>query len=190
MKVVVGTRNAHKILELERILAPAVPGIELLPAPGPAPVEDGDTFIANALIKARAAYADSGMPSIADDSGLVVDALDGRPGIFSARYAPSGEDADNTSLVLTEMFGQSGRGAYFVCAAALVWEGGEKAVEARWEGSLALEPSGGGGFGYDPIFIPRGETRTSADMTPDEKDALSHRGRAFRSLALHLSTVL
>lgn len=186
MRVVVGTRNAHKIQELERILAPLVAGLELIPAQGPAPEEDGETFSDNALIKARSAYADSGMPSIADDSGLVVAALDGRPGLYSARYSGTGNDEENTTLVLSQMAGVENRAAYFVCAAALVHAGGEVVLEARWEGTLADEPSGGGGFGYDPIFIPHGHTVTSAELSAAGKDVLSHRGQAFRSLAEHL----
>lgn len=186
MRVVVGTRNAHKIQELERILAPLVPGLELIPAQGPAPEEDGETFSDNALIKARSAYADSGMPAIADDSGLVVGALDGRPGLYSARYSGTGDDEENTALVLSQMAGVDNRAAYFVCAAALVHSGGEVVLEARWEGTLAPEPSGGGGFGYDPIFIPHGHSVTSAELSAADKDVLSHRGQAFRSLAEHL----
>lgn len=182
MELVVGTRNAHKIEELQRILSPLLPGVVLTPASGEGPVEDGVTFSQNALIKARAAHHDSQKPSIADDSGLVVDALGGRPGIFSARYATSGVDSDNTSLVLEQMVNQDNRVAFFVCAAALVYDGGEYVVEARWSGHLAHAPAGGGGFGYDPIFIPRGETRTSAELEADHKDLVSHRGQAFRSL--------
>jgi XTP/dITP diphosphohydrolase len=186
MQIVVGTRNAHKITELTRILAPLVPGITLIPASGPSPVEDGDTFSANALIKARAAFAESGTPSIADDSGIVVDALDGAPGIHSARYAGTGVDQDNTAQVLAEMEGVSSRTARFVCAAALVHAGGERVEERSWEGELASVAAGTGGFGYDPIFIPEGENRSSAELGDDEKDVLSHRGQAFRALAAHL----
>jgi XTP/dITP diphosphohydrolase len=186
MDIVVGTRNAHKILELQRILGPAVPGLTLLPAPGPSPIEDGETFSANALIKARAAFAESGLPSIADDSGLVVDALDGAPGIHSARYSGTGIDEENTALVLSQMVGLADRRARFVCAAALVHSGGEVVLERSWEGSLAHEPSGSGGFGYDPIFVPEGDSRTSSELSDDGKDALSHRGQAFRALAEHL----
>lgn len=183
MELVVGTRNTHKIEELQRILGPLLPGVLLTPASGEGPVEDGVTFSENALIKARAAHHDSNKPSIADDSGLVVDALGGRPGIFSARYATSGVDSDNTALVLEHMEDQDNRGAYFVCAAALVSERGEWVVEARWSGHLAYAPSGGGGFGYDPIFIPLGHIRTSAELAAEEKDQISHRGQAFRALA-------
>lgn len=186
MELVVGTRNAHKILELERILAPVVPGLRLLPATGPAPEEDGETFSANALIKARAAFQDSGMPSIADDSGLVVEALDGKPGIYSARYSGSGEDADNTALVMSQMEGIADRRASFVCAAALVWSEGETVVECRWEGTLAEHAAGAGGFGYDPIFIPLGQRCTSAELDASQKDQLSHRGQAFRQLGEHI----
>jgi XTP/dITP diphosphohydrolase len=186
MDIVVGTRNAHKILELQRILGPAVPGLTLLPAPGPSPIEDGDTFSANALIKARAAFAESGLPSIADDSGLVVDALDGAPGINSARYSGTGIDEENTALVLSQMVGVANRRARFVCAAALVHSGGELVLERSWEGSLADEPAGSGGFGYDPIFVPEGDSRTSSELSDEGKDALSHRGQAFRALAEHL----
>jgi XTP/dITP diphosphohydrolase len=186
MDIVVGTRNAHKILELQRILGPAVPGLTLVPALGPSPIEDGETFSANALIKARAAFAESGLPSIADDSGLVVDALDGAPGIHSARYSGTGIDEENTALVLSQMAGVVDRRARFVCAAALVHSGGEVVLERSWEGSLADEPTGSGGFGYDPIFVPEGDSRTSSELSDEGKDALSHRGQAFRALAEHL----
>jgi XTP/dITP diphosphohydrolase len=186
MDIVVGTRNAHKILELQRILGPLVPELTLVPAPGPSPVEDGETFSANALIKARAAFAESGLPSIADDSGIVVDALDGAPGIHSARYSGSGIDEENSALVLSQMTGIAHRRARFVCAAALVHSGGEVVLERSWEGSLAQEPSGSGGFGYDPIFVPEGGSRTSGELRDEDKDTLSHRGQAFRALAEHL----
>ena len=183
MRVVVGTKNAHKVLELRRILEPLIPGLLLEPSPEDSPVEDGDTFSANALIKARSAFQATGRPALADDSGIEVVALDGRPGIFSARYAPSGLDQDNTALLLDEMAGVTHRAAAFVCAAALVHDGGEVVLERRWEGTVAPEPAGSGGFGYDPIFIPEGYAVTSAELTPEEKDELSHRGQAFRALA-------
>lgn len=186
MEIVVGTRNAHKIQELTRILEPLVPQLTLVPAPGPSPVEDGETFSENALIKARAAFADSSLPSIADDSGLVVDALGGAPGIHSARYSGTGIDEENTALVLSQMLGVVERRAQFVCAAALVHSGGELVLERSWEGSLAEEPSGLGGFGYDPIFVPEGHSRTAGELRDQDKDALSHRGQAFRALAEHL----
>ena len=186
MEIVVGTRNAHKIQELTRILEPLIPQLTLVPAPGPSPVEDGESFSANALIKARAAFSESGLPSIADDSGIVVDALDGAPGIHSARYSGTGIDEENTALVLSQMVGVADRRARFVCAAALVHSGGEIVLESSWEGSLAYEPLGAGGFGYDPIFVPEDHSRTAGELSDDDKDALSHRGQAFRALAEHL----
>jgi len=186
MEFVVGTRNTHKLEELTRILAPLVPGLVLLPATGEGPEEDGQSFSENALIKARAAFADSGVASIADDSGLVVDALNGEPGIHSARYAGTGIDSDNTALVLDKMKGEVARSARFVCAAALVSPHGEIVVERSWEGTLAQQPAGGGGFGYDPIFTPLGMSHTAAELESDAKDELSHRGQAFRALAVHM----
>ena len=183
MRVVVGTKNAHKVEELQRILGAAIPGLVLEPSPEDSPVEDGDSFQANALIKARSAFQATGRPAIADDSGLEVEALDGRPGIFSARYASSGRDDDNTAKVLEEMVGEDNRAASFVCAAALVHDGGEVVLERRWEGSLATAPVGTGGFGYDPIFIPRGLQVSAAELSAATKDELSHRGMAFRALA-------
>jgi len=183
MRLVVGTKNAHKVLELQRILEDLIPGIILEPSPEDSPVEDGDSFSENALIKARSAFLATGRPAIADDSGLEVVALEGRPGIYSARYAETGLDWDNTAKVLSEMVGIADRRAAFVCAAALVHDGGELVMEKRWEGSLADEPAGSGGFGYDPVFIPRGYEVTAAELSGAEKDELSHRGQAFRALA-------
>ncbi|MDA9787096.1 RdgB/HAM1 family non-canonical purine NTP pyrophosphatase [Pontimonas sp.] len=183
MDLIVGTKNAHKVAELQRILALEIPGVIVHPSTEESPVEDGDTFSANALIKARSAYLASGRPAIADDSGLEVDALEGRPGIFSARYAESGLDADNTAKVLREMEGVEQRSAAFVCAAALVHDGGEVVVERRWSGTLADQPAGDGGFGYDPIFVPEGHSVSAAELSAEEKDSLSHRGLAFRALA-------
>ena len=182
-----GTRNTHKLEELTRILAPLVPGLVLLPATGEGPEEDGQSFSENALIKARAAFVDSGVASIADDSGLVVDALNGEPGIHSARYAGTGIDSDNTALVLDKMKVEVARSARFVCAAALVSPHGEIVVERSWEGTLAQQPAGGGGFGYDPIFTPSGMSHTAAELESAAKDELSHRGQAFRALAVHLA---
>ena len=189
MRVVVGTRNAHKIEELQQILSSLLPGVELVPAAGDAPDEDGSTFYDNALMKARAAHAESGLPSVADDSGLEVSALEGAPGIHSARYSPSGLDADNTALVLSRLVGEDNRAAEFVCAAAYVTDRGEYVIERRWAGTLALEPSGGGGFGYDPIFIPEGSSVTAAQLSAHDKNELSHRGKAFRALAELMATL-
>lgn len=196
MKVVVATHNAHKVAELQRILGAALPGLELLPYDGPAPVEDAASFAGNALIKARAAAAHTGLPAIADDSGVSVDALGGAPGVDSAHYSGERDDAANLRLVLTNLGDASNRAAQFTCAAALVDPVGTDPLDVDgsggafehvelgiWPGTIAHEPAGGGGFGYDPIFIPEGHTVTSAELSADEKNAISHRGRAFAALA-------
>ena len=182
MKLVLATHNAHKVDELKKILGPALDGIELIGYDGPEPVEDGDTFQANALIKARAAASHTGIPAIADDSGICVDALGGAPGIHSARYAGTRVDTDNVAHLLSELGGSSDRSAQFACAAALV-VGDEEWVElALWPGTVLSEPVGGGGFGYDPIFKPEGLSVSAAELRPDEKNAISHRAQAFALL--------
>ena len=182
MKLVLATHNAHKVDELKKILGPALDGIELIGYDGPEPIEDGDTFQANALIKARAAAAHTGLPAIADDSGICVDALGGAPGIHSARYAGTRVDADNVAHLLAELGGSQDRSAQFACAAALV-VGDEEWVElALWPGTVLSEPVGGGGFGYDPIFKPEGLSVSAAELRPDEKNAISHRAQAFALL--------
>ncbi len=188
-RVVLATHNAHKVVELRRILGERLGGIELIGYDGPEPVEDGDTFEANALIKARAAAAHTGLPAIADDSGISADALGGAPGIHSARYAGTRNDGDNLALLLQNLVGvaEADRGAEFTCAAAAVVPGPEGDTEhveiARWRGSIAEAPFGGGGFGYDPIFRPHdGGGRSAAELSPAEKDALSHRTQAFTAL--------
>lgn len=183
MRVVVATHNPHKVAELQRILAPLLPRIELVPYEGPAPVEDGDTFEANALIKARAAHAHTGLPALADDSGIAVDALKGEPGIRSARYAGTGDDRDNLELLVENLRGVENRAAQFLCAAAFVDDSDELVELGTWPGSVLTEPRGEGGFGYDPVFLPEGETRASAELSAAEKDAVSHRRRAFTALA-------
>ena len=185
--IVLGTGNAHKVAELTAILGPLVPGVEFLRYDGPSPVEDGDTFEANALIKARAAHRVSGLPAIADDSGIVVDGLGGEPGIFSARYAGTGSDEDNRNLVLSRLGDAADRSARFVCAAVYVDDAVELVRTAVWEGSILPAERGTGGFGYDPIFAPDDAGgRAAAELTAEEKNALSHRGLAFRALAAAL----
>ncbi|HEX6256591.1 MAG TPA: RdgB/HAM1 family non-canonical purine NTP pyrophosphatase [Euzebyales bacterium] len=188
-RVVLATRNHHKVTELRRILADAP--IELLSGLDldlPEVEETGDTFAANALLKAEACVAATGLPAVADDSGLVVDALGGEPGARSARYA--GEDADDESnlrLVLERLGAARQRSARFVCVAALAMPGGGHITEEGvMEGVLTDAPRGDGGFGYDPIFVAVGQQRTNGELTPDEKDAISHRGAAFRALRPHL----
>ena len=194
------THNAHKVGELRAILAPVLPelaGDDVVGARdvgAPEPVEDGVTFEANALIKARALAAFTGLPAVADDSGLAVDVLGGAPGIFSARWSGRhGDDAANLALLLAQVsdIAPEHRGARFVCAAALVTPDGFEHVETgALVGTLTYEPRGAGGFGYDPALVPLGESRTCAELSPDEKNAISHRGQAFRALAPVIARVL
>ncbi|MER6831779.1 XTP/dITP diphosphatase [Streptosporangium sp. NPDC000563] len=190
-RVVLATRNSGKIAELRRILADAripveIVGLEEFPEIGDV-AETGLTFAENALLKAHAVAQQSGLPAIADDSGLCVDALNGMPGIFSARWAGRhGDDQANLDLLLAQVSDVPAehRGAHFACAAALALPSGEERVtEGALRGVIIDAPRGSGGFGYDPILVPEGETRTTAELSAAEKDAISHRGRAFRALA-------
>ena len=190
---VLATHNAHKVDELRRILGERLGHHQLIGYDGPEPVEDADTFEGNALIKARAAAVFTGLPAIADDSGIAVDALGGAPGIHSARYAGTRDDGDNLRLLLTNLQGVADRRAQFVCAAALVdvaaVDAGspfEHTERGTWPGSVLEAPAGGGGFGYDPIFRPDGLDVSSAELTADEKNAQSHRARAFGLLVAAL----
>jgi XTP/dITP diphosphohydrolase len=188
MKVVLATRNAGKIDELRRILGDGVDlvGLDAFPD-APDVAETELSFEGNALLKGRAIAAHTGLPAVADDSGLSVDALNGMPGIFSARWAGRhGDDLANLELLLAQLSDVAAehRGARFVCAAVLVLpDGREHVVEEYWTGRVIDAPRGTGGFGYDPIFVPDGENRTSAELSAAEKDALSHRGKAFRAIA-------
>ena len=195
---VLATHNQHKVDEFRAILSQSVSGFELSTYDGPEPIEDGDSFAANALIKARAAAAHTGIPAMADDSGLEVDALDGAPGILSARWAGEPKsDARNLELVLEQMAGvpDSMRHAAFVCCIAVVYPETETAaateftVEARWRGKLTTSPQGTNGFGYDPIFMPDGHAVTSAQLDPAQKNAVSHRALALALLAEKLKEV-
>ena len=190
MKVLLATRNPGKLAELQRLMV----GHELVPAGyEPAP-ETGATFAENALAKAREGVAITGLPAVADDSGLAVDALNGMPGILSARWAGRhGDDLANLQLVLGQLTDvpDGRRGAAFVCAAAYALPDGRSAVvEGLLRGHLLREPRGTGGFGYDPLFVPAGLSVTSAELSAADKDALSHRGQAFRALAPLLRAAL
>jgi XTP/dITP diphosphohydrolase len=197
-RLVLGTRNKNKIDELRKILADAGLDVELLSVEAfedvPDVPETGLTFADNALLKARAVAKATGLPAVADDSGLCVDALGGQPGVFSARWAGGhGDDKANLDLVLSQLadIPDDQRGAHFACAAALVLPSGqERVVEGKLDGTLTREPRGLNGFGYDPIFQPVGATRTTAEMTPAEKNAISHRGQAFRALALEVADLV
>ncbi|MFJ4686091.1 RdgB/HAM1 family non-canonical purine NTP pyrophosphatase [Streptomyces sp. NPDC088789] len=189
-RLILATRNAGKIAELKVILTEADLGHELVGAESypdiPDVKETGVTFAENALLKAHALARATGLPAVADDSGLSVDVLGGSPGIFSARWAGRhGDDQANLDLLLAQLsdIADPHRGAHFTCAAALALpDGTERVVEGRLRGTLRFEPAGTHGFGYDPILQPDGETRTCAELTPDEKNAISHRGKAFRAL--------
>jgi XTP/dITP diphosphohydrolase len=192
-KLLVATRNQKKLVELQRILAmsPDLRDIELLtlndvPEYPEAP-EKGLTFAENALMKAREGLKYTGLPSVGDDSGLAVDALNGMPGVFSARWSGKhGDDKANLDLLLAQItdVDDPQRGAQFVCAVALVLPGGkEHLVHGKMPGRLIRSPRGDGGFGYDPIFVADEHTKTSAELTPADKDAISHRGQALRALA-------
>lgn len=205
-RVVVATANAHKLTEIAAILADvpelaAVPPV-LVPMSElgvPSPVEDGATFAANALIKARACAAATGLPALADDSGIAVAALDGAPGVLSARFAgePT-DDAANNALLLARLddrgaVAPADRRAVFVCAAALVLpDGTERVAEGLMEGHVVVAPRGTHGFGYDPLFVADAtpDGRTNGELLPAEKDAISHRGAAFRALGHELAALL
>ncbi|MCA1846968.1 MAG: RdgB/HAM1 family non-canonical purine NTP pyrophosphatase [Actinobacteria bacterium] len=190
-RVLLATRNPKKLDELRRILAVAqVSGIDIIGLadvpPFPEAPEVGATFEENALAKARDAATATNLPAIADDSGLAVNALNGMPGVLSARWSGKhGDDQANLELVLAQIadLPDPRRAAAFICAAALVTPTGEESVvTAEWSGTLTRKPRGTNGFGYDPIFIPYGHTQTSAELDPAEKDTLSHRGKALRLL--------
>jgi XTP/dITP diphosphohydrolase len=198
-RLALATRNPGKIAELRRILAAVpAPAVELVGLAEFAQVgeiaEAGATFAENALIKAHAVAQATGLAAIADDSGLCVDALAGMPGVLSARWAGRhGDDAANLELVLRQLVDVPAqrRGARFVCAAAVALpSGAERVVEGELAGVLTTAPRGCNGFGYDPIFVPVGENRTTAELSAEEKDAISHRGRAFRALAAVLPEIL
>ena len=189
-KLLVASRNPKKLAELRRVLDGAgLSAVTLVSLNDVAPFDEapetGATFEDNALIKARAAFAATGLASVADDSGLEVAALNGMPGVLSARWSGShGDDAANTALLLAQLrdVPDSRRGAAFVSACALVSVSGEVVVRGEWRGKIGPEPRGDGGFGYDPVFIPDGYQRTAAQLSPEEKDAVSHRGRALALL--------
>jgi len=184
MTVVVATHNTHKLAEITLTLGALMgPEITLVATDGPEPVEDGTTFEENALIKARHAFRHSGQPSLADDSGICVDALDGAPGIFSSRFSDDGTDAANLALLLDKMKGVKNRSARFVCAVAFVSDDGERVVRAEWPGVIRAAAKGKAGFGYDPIFAPTGFTHTAAELSSLEKAAFSHRARALGLIA-------
>ena len=197
-RLLLATRNAGKLAELQRLLATAVPGVEVLGLRDveeyPEAPETGATFEENALLKAREAVRYTGLPAVADDSGITVDALNGMPGVLSARWSGRhGDDPANTALLLGQLADvpEERRGAAFVCAAALVTpEGVEHVLRAEWRGRVIGAGRSTNGFGYVPVFVPEGLDLTSAELSPAEKDERSHRGQAFRALLPVVAEVL
>ncbi|MDU0312493.1 RdgB/HAM1 family non-canonical purine NTP pyrophosphatase [Phycicoccus sp. M110.8] len=199
-RVVLATRNQHKVVELRHILSDVVEelGLEIVGASefegAPDVVEDEVTFEGNARLKAVALARHTGLPALADDSGLAVDVLGGAPGIFSARWAGRhGDDLANLQLLLDQLADvkDEHRAAGFVCAAVLALPDGTlRSAEGHFRGTLAREPRGANGFGYDPLLVVEGDTRTAAELSPEEKNAISHRGKAFRAMVPHLRELL
>lgn len=189
MELVLATHNAHKVVEVQAILGATVPQLQVLGYDGPEPVEDGASFLDNALIKARAAFANTGKPAFADDSGIAVEILGGAPGIFSARWAGGRDSVANRQLLLAQLADvpERNRAASFVCTIALVTGDSEISFTGIWPGSVAFEESGEHGFGYDPIFIPEGFEVTAAQLPPEVKNSVSHRSLALEQLAGYLA---
>lgn len=188
MQLVLASHNQHKVQELGAIIAAAVPEVELIGYDGPEPVEDGTSFLENALIKARAAFAHTGIASIADDSGIAVEVLGGAPGIFSARWAGGRDAAANRQLLLAQIadMAEQNRSASFVCTIAYVDSENEISFTGIWPGRVATEEHGTNGFGYDPIFIPAGFEVTAAELEPEVKNSISHRSLALEQLCSYL----
>lgn len=191
MKLVLATHNQHKVVEVGAILGATVPALELVGYDGPEPKEDGTSFLENAMIKARAAFDHTGLPSIADDSGIAVQILGGAPGIFSARWAGGRDNVQNRQLLLSQLedVRDEDRAASFVCTIAMVTADGEVSFTGIWPGRVARQEQGANGFGYDPVFIPEGFEITAAELEPEVKNALSHRSLALSQLASYLNQI-
>jgi XTP/dITP diphosphohydrolase len=192
MKLVLASHNQGKLQELSAILEPAVAGLELVSYDGPEPVEDGTSYLENALIKARAAHAHTGLPAIADDSGIAVEILGGSPGIFTAIWSGTKDNVANRQLLLAQLkdIHEDHRGAAFVCTIAMVSEEGEQSFTGIWPGRVAFEERGEFGHGYDPVFIPEGFEVTAAELPPEVKNSMSHRAMALQQLIASLSSGL
>ena len=191
MRILLATTNQGKIAEIREIMSGRLIEVAgLIDSASTEEIETGSTFAENALLKARHYHRTSGLPTVADDSGLEVDALGGAPGIYSARYGdPGAGDAGRIARLLDEMkdLSDQRRGARFICAAAVVWEGGEKVFLGEVQGVILEKTRGGNGFGYDPVFFYEPLGKTFAELAPSEKSEVSHRGRAIRRLAGWLS---
>lgn len=192
MKLVLATHNQGKVAEMQAILGAKIPSLELIGYEGPEPVEDGVTFLENALIKARAAHAHTGLAAIADDSGLCVEILGGAPGIFTAIWAGGRDNVANRRLLLAQLkdIKPEHRAASFVCTIALVDAEGEQSFTGIWSGSIANEERGEHGHGYDPVFVPDGFELTAAEIEPEVKNAFSHRSQALEQLGAALANRL
>jgi len=190
LKLVLATHNQGKVQELQAIMSARLPDVELVGYDGPEPVEDGTSFLENALIKARAAHNLTGLPAIADDSGVAVEILGGSPGIFTAIWSGSKDNVANRQLLLAQLkdIAAENRAASFVCTIAMVDQEGERSFSAVWPGSIAFEERGTNGHGYDPVFIPEGFEVTAAELEPEIKNALSHRAQAVASLIEYLAS--
>jgi XTP/dITP diphosphohydrolase len=190
VKLVLATHNSGKLAEIRAILEPAVEGLELIGYDGPEPIEDGISYLENALIKARAANKHTGLPAIADDSGLAVEILGGSPGIFSARWAGGRDNVANRQLLLAQLgeVKPEHRAAAFVCTIALVDGENEISFTGFWAGAISTEERGTNGHGYDPVFVPEGFEVTAAELEPEIKNALSHRAQALGELISYLKT--
>ena len=189
MKLVLATHNAHKVQEVGQILGASLPDLEVLGYDGPEPVEDGTSFLENALIKARAAFQHTGLPAFADDSGIAVEILGGSPGIFSAGWGGTRDSVANRRLLLAQLADvrPENRAASFVCTIALVTAEAEISFTGIWPGQVATQEQGEHGFGYDPVFMPEGFDCTAAELEPEVKNALSHRAMALEQLASYLA---
>ena len=189
MEIVFATGNKHKAAEAEAILRHANPDIRVLTYGGPEPVESGTSFLENALIKARAAFEATGKLSFADDSGIACEVMGGAPGIFSAIWSGTRDDATNRNLLLRQLedIPAEHRSAAFVCTIALVGPDEEPSFTGIWPGSIAMQVAGSGGFGYDPVFIPQGLMVTAAELDAEVKNSMSHRFMALQQMAEYLA---
>lgn len=192
MKLVLASHNQGKLQELAAILEPAVAGLELISYDGPEPIENGSSYLENALIKARAAFEHTGIASIADDSGIAVEILGGSPGIFTAIWAGGRDNTANRQLLLAQLkdIRDEDRAAAFVCTIAMVSSEGEQSFTGVWPGQVAREERGEFGHGYDPVFIPDGFEVTAAELPPEVKNSMSHRAMALEQLIASLTSGL
>lgn len=188
MKLVLATHNQGKVDELRAILEPAVPGLTLVAYDGPEPIENGTSFLENAMIKAKAAHEHTGLPALADDSGIAVEILGGSPGIFTAIWSGTKDNQANRRLLLAQLqdISPEHRSAAFICTLALVDDSQTLSFTGIWPGSVSTEERGANGHGYDPVFIPEGFEVTAAELEPEVKNALSHRAMALEQLISYL----